>query len=289
MMAYTGERFSLLLYAGYGGRRTRPRSGRITMMLPYDIHADPIIQAFITEATADPDVIGLLLSGSRGAGAVHAESDYDLCFVVTDEALARYGPEEKWPVRGAAANLPVKADIWHESPGTLTVAHQPDWELPSYAEAYILLDKTGETTATLTALIHMTEEQAHAAAAAAYDDYLNNLYRSLKAWRRGNELGARLQAAESSYALLRLLFALEQRYRPYHDRLWLHLDKLAGQGWQPDELPTLLLDLLTNGTPRRQQNIARQVAALLQERGFGYVYDGWEGQIDEILAWSFAV
>lgn len=257
------------------------------MMLPYDIHTDPIIQAFIAEAEADPDVIGLLLSGSRGAGAVHPESDYDLCFVVTDEALARYGPEEDWPIRGATADLPVKADIWHLSPGTMNLVHQPDWELPGYAEAHLLLDKTGETTAALAAFVQMTAEQAQAAAAAAYDDYLNGLFRSLKAWRRGNELGARLQAAESAYSLLRMLFALEGRHRPYLDRLELHLDVLAGQGWQADELCTMLLDLLTHGAPYRQQAIARRVAALLQERGLGYVYDGWEGQIDEILAWPF--
>ncbi|MEZ4728686.1 MAG: hypothetical protein R3E79_16250 [Caldilineaceae bacterium] len=172
------------------------------MMLPYDVHTDPIIQALMAEAEADPDVIGLLLCGSRGAGAVHPESDYDLCFVVTDEALARYGPEENWPVRGVTTGLPVKADIWHLSPGTMNLAHQPDWELPGYAEAHVLLDKTGATTAALAAFVQMTEAQAHTAAAAAYDDYLNGLFRSLKAWRRGNELGARLHAAESAYSLL---------------------------------------------------------------------------------------
>lgn len=257
------------------------------MYSTYDIYTDPVIQALMAEAEADADVIGLLLSGSRGAGAVHPESDYDVCFVVTDEALTRYGPEENWPVRGATAHLPLNADIWHECPRTLTTAHQPDWELPSYAETCVLLDKTGETTAALAALIHISAEQAHMAAAAAYDDYLNGLYRSLKAWRRGNELGARLQAAESAYPLLRMLFALEQRHRPYHDRLWLHLDSLAGQGWQPDELRTILLDLLTNGAPRRQQVIARRVAALMAARGFDHVYVGWDGQIDEILAWPF--
>lgn len=259
------------------------------MLLPYDSHSDPIIQALIAEAEADPDVIGLLLSGSRGAGVVHAESDYDVCFVVTDAALTRYGPEENWPIRGATANLPVKADIWHQSPDTLTVVSQPDWELPGYAEAQVLFDKTGETATALAALIHITAEQARATAAAAYDDYLNGLYRSLKAWRRGNELGARLQAAESAYSLLRMLFALERRHRPYHDRLWLHLDTLSGQGWQPDEVRTILLDLLTHGAPHRQQAIARRVVALMQERGFRHVYDEWDGQIDQILGWIFSL
>lgn len=29
----------------------------------------------------------------------------------------------------------------------------------------------------------------------------------------------------------------------------------------------------------------RRVAALLRERGFGHVYDEWEGQIDQALSW----
>jgi hypothetical protein len=30
------------------------------------------------------------------------------------------------------------------------------------------------------------------------------------------------------------------------------------------------------------------VIALLAERGFGDVYDSWDGQIDTALAWEFA-
>lgn len=31
----------------------------------------------------------------------------------------------------------------------------------------------------------------------------------------------------------------------------------------------------------------RRVVALMAERGYGHVYDGWNDQIDRALAWSF--
>jgi hypothetical protein len=77
------------------------------------------------------------------------------------------------------------------------------------------------------------------------------LYRSLKAWRRSNELGARLQAAESAMHLVRCLFALEQRWTPYHDRLDGQLDTLGvAQNWPPGYLKDALLRLVSTGAPR---------------------------------------
>lgn len=249
---------------------------------------DPILNVLIQEAQADPDVIGLILSGSRGAGALHPESDYDLCFVVTNEAYDRYHLPGQWPVRDSTIDLPVKRDIWHECPRTLSRAHQPEWEIVGYAESHVMLDKTGETARLLEELITLPEEEARKNTAAAYDGYLNALYRSLKAWRRGNDLGGRMQAAEGAQLLLNTLFLLERRRRPYHDRLWLNLNALAGQGWQPGELRAILLDLISTGDPRRQQELARErIVPLMRERGYHEVYDGWEGQIDEILAWEF--
>lgn len=58
--------------------------------MDYNLDADPVIQALIIEATADPDVLGLVLTGSRAIGATGPDSDYDVVFVVSDEALACY-------------------------------------------------------------------------------------------------------------------------------------------------------------------------------------------------------
>ena len=254
---------------------------------PYDVNDDPVIQMLRAEAEADPDVIGIVVTGSRAVGAVTDESDYDVIFVVTDAALERYAQEDRAPPRGHTVDPPIHTgDIWNESPRTLRY-ESALWMMPALAESVVVYDRTGETTAAIDALRRMPEEQAREVAASSYDAYLNGMYRSLKSWRRGNELGGRLEAAQTVDALLHTLFALESHWRPYSSRLYLYLDRLSGQGWQPDELRAILLDLISTGDPRRQQDLARRVERLMRERGYGHVYDSWDGQIDTVLGWSF--
>jgi hypothetical protein len=256
------------------------------MPIVAEVLADPNIQAFIAEANADPEVIGLLLGGSLAAGAIHPESDYDIAYVITDEAFARYAAGDQWPERGAHVQTSKPKDLWHESPAGLHAAAEIG--AGDYVDSEVLLDKTGELTPLLAAITLMTEEKARQEVAARYDAYLNGFKRSCKAWRRGNDLGARVMAAESALWLLHTLFALERRWRPWNDRLWVKLHLLDGQGWEAGELRAILLDLISHGDPYRQQAIARKVIALLQARGFGHVYDDWNGEIDEALQWTFA-
>jgi hypothetical protein len=249
----------------------------------YNIDDDPVVHALKAEAAADSDVIGLVVTGSRASGVVTDESDYDVIFVVTDEALDRYTRENSSPQRGGTVDPPINTtDIWHESPRTLPL----DISLRMDASR-VVFDRTGETTAIFERLWRMPEEEAHKAIPQWYDAYLNGMYRSLKSWRRGNELGGRVEAAQTADLLLHVLFAIEGHWRPFSSRLYLHLDKLSTQGWQPGELPSILLDLITTGDPGRQQDLARHVARLMHERGYGHVYDSWDGQIDQALAWRF--
>jgi hypothetical protein len=255
---------------------------------PYDPLADVVIQALMAEAEADADVIGFILLGSRGLGVATIESDYDAVFFVTDAANARYAQTQHTPQRGATLTPPIATrDIWHESPNTLRREKIVDWMWPMWAESRILFDRTGETERAVAPMRRIPTEEAARMTAAHYGAYLNSLYRSLKSWRRGEVLGARMEAAQSADYVLHTLFALECRWRPYNSRLWYHLDALVGQGWEAAELQEALLDLITTGNPRRQQWLAQRMTALLRERGFGGEYDEWEGQIDRALAWTF--
>lgn len=257
--------------------------------MDYNIATDPVIHALIAEATADPDVIGLVLSGSRAIGATGLDSDYDVVFVVSDEAMARYEATKTFPPRGATLPTSISTkDMWNEAPQSLQLENVVASMLPAWAEACILYDRNGETERIFAPLRFMTAERAKSAVAGFYDAYLNGFYRSLKCWRRRNTLGGRLEAAQSADILLHLLFALEQRRCPYGSRLIFHLHHLAGQGWQGGELEAFLLELISTGNPTRQQALMQRVVPLLNERGFAHVYDNWEGKIDQALDWRFS-
>lgn len=258
------------------------------MSMQYDIYSDHVIQALISEAKADPDVIGLVLLGSRAIGGVGPDSDYDAIFVVTDEADTRREQTHTTPKRGITITPPIDTtDIWDDCPAGMQIGKIEDWMLPAFAECIVLYDRTGEATRLVETLGRMPVGKAQQAIGHYYDAYLNGLYRSLKAWHRGLEFGGRMEAAETAHSLLHLLYALEGRWRPYSSRLTFHIDELDHQGWQPSELQTILLDLISTGNPKRQQTVARRVIALLQEHGFGHHYDEWGGKIDQALAWDF--
>jgi hypothetical protein len=246
---------------------------------------DPILQPLIAAAAADPQIEGVILSGSRGAGVEDGESDYDLEWVLTDAAFdwrTECG-EQMHVSRDLAQPL---LDISYTCLRKLAqIAADASWPLPGYTTARILYDKTGALSQALQAMVTMPEQRARADVLSWFDAYINAFYRSLKAWRRGNELGGRLQAAESSMHLVRVLFALERRWPPYHDRLVRQLDMLASQGWPPGYLHDALLRLVQTGDPKFQQELEAQVEALLRARGFEV--NLWEGEIDRVKAFHF--
>jgi predicted nucleotidyltransferase len=254
-------------------------------IIPYNLDDDPVIEALRAEGAADPDVIGILVTGSRANGAVTAESDYDVIFIVSDETMARYEREQREPKRGETIDPSIDtSDIqWHECPRTLRSYNTFGVDL-----CRVIYDRTGEVTALSEELRLMPEEQAREKAATSYGAYLNSMFRSLKCWRRSDELGARLNATQSVEDLLDTLFALERLWRPFESRVYLHLNKLTGQGWQEDELRRNLLDLLTTTDPRQQQDFARRVIALMAERGYGHVYADWPSErFGVALDWNF--
>jgi hypothetical protein len=94
-----------------------------------------------------------------------------------------------------------------------------------------------------------------------------------------------LMAGYSLFALL-VLFALERRWPPYHDRLAARLVNLGGQGWPPGYLTATLLKIVQTGAPTLQQELEARAEARVRARG--YEVDLWEGEIACVKAWRFA-
>jgi hypothetical protein len=246
---------------------------------------DPILHGLIHEAVDDPETVGLLLSGSRAASMATPTSDYDLYWILSDAEYDRR--------RVPSVPLRARREPPNQAPIDLVYVCQrdldrlptaPGWWTYGYATARVLVDKTGEVTRAIEAIATMTEEKARADVVGWFDAYANALVRSIEAGQRGNELGARLHAGDSVGHLVRVLFALERRWTPYHDRLAPQLSTLAEQGWPVGYLNDSLLALVTTADPRLQLELATRVEVLLRTRGFGSAVDDWAAQIDHLRA-----
>jgi hypothetical protein len=159
---------------------------------------DELLAELIREAEADPDTLALVLGGSRSVGHERPDSDYDVYYV-----------------RRAPGRPPMRPNV--ETP-TITLdelrLHEADWWTDGMVQGRVLLDKTGGELDAILERLGSADDVA-----LPYDGYLNALVRGKAAARGGDELGARLHAAESVRYLVRALAALEGRRPRFHDRL----------------------------------------------------------------------
>jgi hypothetical protein len=226
-----------------------------------------VVEEIAAEVRDDPESVGLILHGSRAAGTAREGSDYDLMRVVTDETYpARATLREK---RTGSDGL--SADVFYFSPARLReLAERPDWQVGMLVTGRVLVD-SGPLAALVETVLTRAGERARADLDEHYDAYLNCFVRSLKAWRRGDELGGRMQASESTLHLVRLLFALERRWHPYHDQLAAPLRELEPvQGWGDGELAEALLRVVRDADPSFQQELELRVEALMESRGIAH-------------------
>jgi predicted nucleotidyltransferase len=217
-----------------------------------------VLRPILAEAERDPNVIGVFLKGSRAAGTHDEESDWDLVVVTRDGE----------PSHGKQGAL----DVLRTTLERLRSA--PKYELPAIAHARVLLDKTGEITRTINDAAQISRDEL----AELYDSYLNDFYRSLKSWRRGRELAARIKAARSLWWLGEFLLGLEGKRAPY-----------AG-AWSGrlGELEPLMLEVARTADPKAQQELQARVEQVATAHGFRDVYDGWTGgEIDRVMAYRF--
>src|SRR5437868_3130260 len=111
------------------------------------VNEDPILAPLLTAASEDPETIGLILTGSRGAGVGDDESDYDLIWVLSDAAY------ERRKVRADSLDFFFYAegrrtvDGHYSCPRELAhVATNPGWWTAGYVSSRVLLDETGHVT-----------------------------------------------------------------------------------------------------------------------------------------------
>ena len=220
---------------------------------------DPELGELVEQAQADPDAVAIVLLGSAASGSMHEGSDIDVFSVRREEPLP---PRER---RGRLEIVPTTVELLRTA---------PDWLKPAVAYAEVIWDRSGEVEPVLAAARTISRDET----AVLYDAYLNDFYRSLKAWRTGNELAARIECGRSLRFVGELLFALDGVRAPY-PKEW-----TGAFG----ELESLILEVARTGAPRLQQQLCVRVRERAAHHGYADVYEAWTGDIDRVLAIEFS-
>jgi len=223
-----------------------------------------VVDRLLAAAETDPDVHGVVLTGSWARGLATAHSDYDVTVVVAAAALERWQRIRTARLDQAAVTAEQLAD---------TSAH---WQRYAYRGARVLLDRLGGGIAELvTRQAVPTPQEAAGWSRDFLDAYVNQLYRAVKSRRDGSPAAARLDEIESVQWLLATVFALHGRLRPYNRYLaW----ELAAHPL-PGDWTTALAPEHVAG---RLLALFPAVTELARRRGHGDVLDGWGADISLI-------
>jgi hypothetical protein len=239
---------------------------------------DPALEDVRRRAAADDQTVGVLLIGSRASGSAAAGSDYDFIWVLTEEGMAAR------TARGEHQQLKEgEVDVNYIGVGRIRERVQDlDWATRALISAQIVSDRTGELAAVLAQMRESARARARVEVPSAYDAYLNSYTRSLKAWRRQNELGGRVHAVESIVALARTLYGVAGRWPVYHDELERSFPEIEAE-LGIDVLEDLRR-IAATGDPSVQQQLETRVENFMTARG---ILHEWDDALDKLREWNF--
>jgi hypothetical protein len=209
----------------------------------------PATAARLTQWEAQPDVLGVILVGSKSR--VHADelSDDDLEVLLTDQAFALLRPSECSELVFEAENQTDKPiyDVQYISftaverklSSPLDLDHWP------YEQAKVLFDRNGNVTTTVENLGRMDAAFRHTRLLYSTINAMIAISRATKTLQRGYEGAGHLIVARGAKALSNLLFALEWRWVPMDHWLENELRTLE----DPTHAGPLLVEALKIGSP----------------------------------------
>jgi Nucleotidyltransferase domain len=235
-------------------------------------------EALLRQARTDPDVLGVVLTGSHAQGLATPWSDYDVRLILRDKA------EDGTPTRYQEAAYP-NVDLRVMS--LRDFAAYAGWDTPfawdrySFAHAQVLADRTGIVSVLVEEKGRIAAEHQFPYVRAALDAFINSVYRALKCTRKGNTLCARLEVSEAVQHGLSVIFAFESRIRPYPVALAHELRAYPLQTFPMtgDDLLHLIAAIVERGDVIALQHLFSGVLDQARSRGHGDVIDSWGNDI----------
>jgi hypothetical protein len=242
--------------------------------------AEALFNKALEESRKDSNVLAFWLDGSKGKGILeHAESDYDCTMIVKDEVVAEY--KERYEKIGNPA-FEIGVMTLDEFKNFAAWGSEMTWHRYNYAWLKEpLVDKIGQIPTIFKEKGGIPEDKKKKFISEELDAYINQVYRSLKCFRDGQIIGARLEASESIMPLIKTIFAIHGRLRPYYKyyewELKNHpLNKLSISG---DEFTKQILVILDSADVKTQQKLSGEVEDITRKEGYGEVWESWGNKI----------
>lgn len=205
----------------------------------------------------DPDVVGLVLSGSRARNMATEHSDFDVYVVVRED-------DGRW----STSRTPELDTIVISLAGLADTSNR--WQRYSYRGAQVLLDRLGGRIAELVhAQSTLTPTESDTWVREQLDGYINFIYRAEKNRRDGRPELAELEEIEAVPWFLWTLFALYGRIRPYNKFLRWELDT------HPLPAPWTA-DYLIKSLTEQPSALFPELERVARAKGFGDVLDAWD-------------
>jgi len=233
--------------------------------------------SIVNEAENDSNVLGMILIGSRGKGFENEHSDYDAIIILKNEASEETKQKYK-NKKSVAIDLNVysltdfkKYAAWDSSEA---------WDRYTFAHVKILINKTEDLEKIIKDKSYIPEDKQKQFIEWWIDGYINGVFRSIKALRNKNELGAHLEATNSILDLLTLVFGINGRHRPFlgyteKELINYPLEKLP---WEVNDFIKMISLVLKTSDLKTQQTILKDTEDWCRELGYGHVIDAWEGK-----------
>jgi predicted nucleotidyltransferase len=225
-----------------------------------------ILEHAMARAASDPNVVGVVLTGSHARNMATAHSDYDLVVVAIEQAVPWRHEVRSPELDKVVCTVEALADT------------SVQWQRYAFRGAQILLDRLDGRIADLVERqATPTRDEAIEWARSGLDAYINQLYRAVKSRRDGSPAAAHLDEVESVPWLLSTVFALHGRLRPYNK----YLD------WELETYPLSpfwTTELQSDRVLANSLRLFPAVANVASEQGHGDILDAWGTDIDLIRA-----
>jgi hypothetical protein len=209
----------------------------------------PATAARLSQWKARPDVLGVILVGSKSR--VHADelSDDDLEVLLTDQAFALLRPSEcselAFEGEDQTGKLIYDAQYISFTAVERKLTSPLDLDHWPYEQAKVLFDRKGNIATTVENLGRLEPAFRHTRLLYSTINAMIAISRATKTLQRGYEAAGHLIVARGAKALSNLLFALEWRWVPMDHWLENELRTLE----DPTHAGLLLIEALTIGKP----------------------------------------